>query len=204
MSVLIAQGRTVRPAPDLFRARALVRARAVLQAGPPLLLTDSGFGRARRLRVALAALAAMAGGAVATAVVYARARDATEAAAGIEDVDTDAPPPAVPRRGVQFVAPPARPAHLSRTPGAAELHLLRRAQDAYVRGDQRLTLALLAEHARRFPRGCLAEERDALRVRALVDAGQPQAARRAAAAFTQRYPHSVLLPHIQQAADLSR
>jgi len=203
MSVLIAHGRVVRPAPDLSRARALVRARAVMQAGPPLLPVESGFRRARRLRVALAGLAAMAGGAVATAVVYARARDATETTADIEDAQAPVPAAGAQHRG--HVLPAAervpRPAHVGRTPGAAELRLLRRAQDAYVAGDQRLTLALLAEHTRRFPQGCLAEERDALRVRALVDAGQPQAARQAAAAFARRYPHSVLIPHIRQAVE---
>jgi hypothetical protein len=85
-------------------------------------------------------------------------------------------------------------------PGEAEMHLLRRAEGAYVRGDQRATLALLSEHAQRFPHGRLAEERDALRVQALAECGRAEEARRAAATFAERYPRSVLLAHVETAA----
>ena len=57
-------------------------------------------------------------------------------------------------------------------PFSAELELLQRAQTAYTRHEFSGALTLLAEHARRFPRGHLAEERDALRVRCLLGAGR--------------------------------
>jgi hypothetical protein len=44
----------------------------------------------------------------------------------------------------------------------------------------------------------LAEERDALRIRALVGAGRTPEARRAAAAFANRFPRSVLLPRLKE------
>ncbi|HSS39055.1 MAG TPA: hypothetical protein VLT58_09825, partial [Polyangia bacterium] len=99
----------------------------------------------------------------------------------------------------------AKPIRDARTPvtlqpGEAELRLLRRAEAAYVRGDQRATLTLVSEHAQRFPHGRLAEERDALRVQALAECGWPEAARRAATAFAARYPRSVLLPQMQKIA----
>jgi hypothetical protein len=59
----------------------------------------------------------------------------------------------------------------------------------------------LAEHGRRFPSGSLAEEREALRVRALSGSGQSDAARRAARAFATRFPRSVLLSRTMTAAD---
>ena len=58
-----------------------------------------------------------------------------------------------------------------------------------------------SEHARRFPGGRLAEEREALaRSLALADSGRPDEARRAAGAFGERFPRSVLLPRFQGAS----
>jgi hypothetical protein len=53
----------------------------------------------------------------------------------------------------------------------------------------RAALATLAEHRTHYPRGMLAEERDALEVHALARLGRPTAAR--ARAFMARYPRSV-------------
>lgn len=86
-------------------------------------------------------------------------------------------------------------------PVAAELRLLQRAQTAYAQRDCSSALVVLAEHARRFPRSHLAEEREALRVRSLGCAGHRQEAERAAARFAARFPRSVLLP---RAADGER
>jgi hypothetical protein len=79
---------------------------------------------------------------------------------------------------------------------AAEIHLLTRAQVAYASREFTDTLALVAEHGRRFPSGRLAEEREALRVRALAGAGRTEESRRAAAAFTSQFPRSILLPRL--------
>jgi TolA-binding protein len=54
----------------------------------------------------------------------------------------------------------------------------------------------LLEHARRFPAGQLAEEREALRVKTLLGLGRAQDARRAARAFEARFPDSVLGPAV--------
>jgi TolA-binding protein len=83
---------------------------------------------------------------------------------------------------------------------AAELQLLQRAQSEYASHDFANALAVLAEHGRRFPKGRLAEEREALRVRALAHAGRGDEARRALASFANRFPHSAFLPRLQAAA----
>jgi hypothetical protein len=90
-------------------------------------------------------------------------------------------------------------ARLSRADEArAELHLLRRARAAVARGEFAAALPPIAEHARRFRDGRLAEEREALRVKALAGLGRNDEARRAAAAFEARFPRSVLLPAVSQ------
>ena len=73
-----------------------------------------------------------------------------------------------------------------------ELECLHRALEAFAVRDFDTALTTLLEHARRFPRGWLAEEREALRVRSLAGAGRAEEARAAAAEFGARFPHSVL------------
>ncbi len=79
----------------------------------------------------------------------------------------------------------------------AELRLMRGAHTAYAAHAFANALVLVSEHARRFPAGLLAEEREALRVRCLLGSGQTGEAQRAAHAFARRFPRSVLLPRIQ-------
>jgi hypothetical protein len=211
MRALIQRGRQVRPAPDLVRARALLRARAALVAGPSLAEVESAFRHARRVRVAVATVLALLGGAVAAAVVHAPTPGSV-AMSAVDDANAARVPTfGVARRGLVAPAPQAgraaKPTRAGRPPAtlqpaAAELHLLRRAQAAYVRGDQRATLALVAEHAQLFPYGRMAEERDALRVQALAECGRKAEARRAAATFAARYPRSVLLSQMHEAANL--
>jgi hypothetical protein len=208
---LLEHSKSVRPLPDVVRARALERARAAMMTSP------APAGRAARvavsagwpwLRVAAAAavfLALVAAGAV--AAFRGRVPFPTELAPS----STPRVPPAV--RAVapapRPVSPPVvlettgeteRPARAARPREsyAAELRLLQRAQAAYAGGDFADAMGVLAEHARRFPKGRLAEERDALRVRALVGAGRTPEARRAAAAFANRFPRSVLLPRLKE------
>ena len=76
---------------------------------------------------------------------------------------------------------------------AAELGILQRAQVAYATRDFTTTLRLVADHGRRFPNGRLAEERDALRAKALIGAGREKEADQAASTFEARYPRSPLL-----------
>ena len=97
--------------------------------------------------------------------------------------------------------PPAahEPHHAARHADlAAERALLADARAAMQTSDAARALAILDEHARRFPRGQLAEERDALRVAALWLDGDHEAARRRADDFARRHPDSLFLPSVQR------
>jgi hypothetical protein len=80
----------------------------------------------------------------------------------------------------------------------AELRLLRQAHAAVARQDFAAALTPIAQHTRQFRDGRLAEEREALRVKALAGLGRTEEARRAAAAFEARFPLSVLLPAVSR------
>ena len=99
-----------------------------------------------------------------------------------------------PDRGRQAAPPVA--SWREADPFAAELDLLQRAHGAYTRRDFSAALTLIAEHARRFAHGHLAEQREALRVRSLAGSGHADEAHRAAAAFAIQFPRSVLLPRV--------
>ncbi|MDP3216206.1 MAG: hypothetical protein Q8S73_19010, partial [Deltaproteobacteria bacterium] len=91
-------------------------------------------------------------------------------------------------------APVAAPApaapRVERDDLPAELRWIERAQTALAAGDPGAAQAALRGHARAFPRGHLAEEREALSVQALCASGRAEEARRAAAAFVARHPTS--------------
>jgi outer membrane protein assembly factor BamD (BamD/ComL family) len=100
-------------------------------------------------------------------------------------------------------APPSRSARgtTREDPFTAELELLQRAHAAYTHRDFSVALKLVGEHARRFPKGHLAEQREALRVQSLAGAGRTDEAHRAAAAFAIQFPRSVLLSRMRPGSD---
>ena len=67
--------------------------------------------------------------------------------------------------------------------------MLERAQDA-LKSRPREALALCDEHARAFPNGMLAQEREVIAIEALMKTGREQEARARAARFASRYPGS--------------
>jgi hypothetical protein len=82
--------------------------------------------------------------------------------------------------------------------GLEELRLLDRARQFDRRGDYNSALASTREHQRRFSNGRLVEEREALRIRALMGLGRVTEASESAAFFKRRFPHSVLLDTIDR------
>jgi hypothetical protein len=113
----------------------------------------------------------------------------------------------VPSSPAPAPSPPAPPP-IATSPGAnasagpdlgAERSLLDRARAAFARDDYGASLAALGSHARRFPRGRLEEEREALTVKALVGAGQYDEARTRGARFRKRFSQSFLLPAVEEA-----
>lgn len=222
LEAFLARRQVPQQAPPDLRMRALARARASLAGDviPPARYPDASpaaHTRGRRLlRIALAASFAIAGAAV--GAVAAR-HDRSAGPSHVISPDRVPTPPHVPVTSVgraSSEAPPAavdwEPAKAPRParPGAkgdpltAELELLQRAHGAYTRRDFSVALTLVGEHARRFPRSHLAEQREALRVRSLAGAGRADDARAAAAAFAVRFPRSVLLPRVAEGAESSQ
>jgi hypothetical protein len=202
-------------APADVRQRALANARAIASAGgaiprstrpaPSVVVAR----RYRRLRLALACSVFAVGGIASFAALRGRTvPDLQPAPIG----DTQ-PTPAVNleqaplEQGAPVQEPSAVPmqapskANLGRDVLADEVDLLRRARGAYGRREFSRALMLVAEHARRFSQGHLAEEREALRVRSLLSAGRTAEAHRAAEAFAIRFPRSVLLPRVTEESD---
>jgi len=79
-----------------------------------------------------------------------------------------------------------------------ELEILEPARRAFARGDFAAVIRAADEHERAFPSGGLAEERDAMRARALLRQGRGADARLAAAAFRRKFPNSAVLVEIEK------
>jgi len=99
--------------------------------------------------------------------------------------------------------------HAKRPPSASEAlaeesRLLGRAQSALTAGDGRGALRWVERHARRFPKGALAEERERLAIEALVVLGRRADAEKRASLFRRRFPRSVQWPRIRELLDRSR
>jgi hypothetical protein len=211
--------RVERHLPPEIRARVLARGRAIIATGgaiPPTPLREVQTAmwapvpvrRVRLLvRISLAASVALAAGAVGAVVALHGQSVQAPPSIGqrpIALLDSSAREPA-PR---PVLAAPAvasartvtvKSTHPRRGAGeadlfTAELELLQRAHAAYTRHQFSSALALIGEHTQRFPKGRLAEQREALRVRSLLDSGRTDEGHRAAAAFAVRFPRSILLP----------
>ncbi len=211
---LLGGRRVSRRAPPEMRARLLARGRALVGAGEPesppnpaeMVPPVPHGNRALRVMAVAASVAVVAAAGAVGAVIAGRYQPPAA-----EPVVAPAPGPAavpIAEGPVGTLPVPARPAapigrkHArAAQPGpdlfTAELELLQRAHAAYTRRIFPAALALIAEHARRFPHGRLAEEREALRVRSLAGAGRAEEAHRAAVAFAVQFPRSVLLQRSQ-------
>ena len=213
--------RIERHLPAEVRARVLARGRAIIASGgilPPATLREFHTSVRPRpprrwiqpvLRISFAALAVLAAATVGAVLGLHARPDRVPSAVGQQPLPLldpaagraeprslpPAPAPAT-EPGVRVM--PTRPRR--RAAGGARstagLELLQRAHAAYSRREFSAALALIGEHARRFPTGSLAEEREALRVRALLGCGRIEESRHAAAAFAVGFPRSVLLPRV--------
>ena len=133
---------------------------------------------------------------------------AQEAAAAAAERDAAARPVTA-----RVAATTAKLAHADRArtlpkPAAAAAHprtladeraLLEKARTALAGGDDDGALAAVNRHAKQFPSGLLAEERDALRVRALASRGDDVHA--LFDDFQSRYPLSLFLPSVRAAVE---
>jgi len=88
------------------------------------------------------------------------------------------------------ISPSAADAKPARDP-SVERGILDRAQAALAAGYVPAALNATREHMKAFPRGALTEEREVLRIRALIAGGDKATAHTVAAAFRKRFPRSI-------------
>jgi hypothetical protein len=201
--------------PQVVRARLLARADAVPLEfpGEPPLRVDAQPRVRWKLITAAASVALVAG--VAAAFQMMRTSVSSEPNRA-ESSPADRPAPVAPPKALEpeigkpaalatpasaaATSGPTRRASAAGKPddGLGELELLSRARSADVRGDYSHVLTILAEHQRIHPDGRLSEEREVLRVEALVGLGRASEARRVAARFRERFPRSVLAGKVDE------
>jgi hypothetical protein len=221
---LIADERQRPPEDEAVKQRLLERAREAMAPDRPsgVALRQVGSSwpaarRAPRTMLLIAAALGVAGLAAAGAGLY-RLTAAAETPAAMSapvvapkaPAETPVAPPAPvtpPPRAAAPVPEPPRAAPATEAAQATsvqqyavELGVLEPARSSIGRGDYAGAMAAIARHQREYPRGQLAEEREALRVRALWGMGQKADAESAAAAFRKRYPRSVLLSWMREPA----
>ena len=204
VAALLESEREIPAVPAGLRARAVARARRAVVAGADVAPVPRRAARVSRPLAAAGVLVVAALAAATTARRRAPSAGApTPAPVGLEAASRIAapapeltvfaapPPPTAPRR-------PRRALALEEV-YARELRLLLPARAALARADFAAALAATAAHERQFPRGQLAEEREALRIVALAGARRPSEARAAAAAFHARFPDSLLQRRVDDA-----
>lgn len=212
---LLAAERTIAPLPPDVRHRAMARARAALVA-PGTAVPSRSARRGARLAVAAGVTLFL------TAAGAAALQGRWTFIAQTAPVATPAVPPDMPASRVrrpgrllsqaaaapaaERPAPPAPAVRKGRTTVSRdreiarydlELALLSRARTSVLAGHFDQALGQIAQHARQFPLGAFAEEREALRIRSLAGLGRHDEAQAAATAFRARFPRSALLSEMR-------
>lgn len=219
----VRDARRITPPADAVRAR--MRSR-LLSALPPLPGGGEGGpgdpsppppaaapGVAGLPRVPLWTVAAALAAGLTAGLLYPRApveRVLTVAGPPLVASVASAPPPAstlaaIALNDLPSIAPSSSaPAAIARSGNdlEAERALLDVARTALGRGDGANALTACEGHARRFPRGALGEEREAIAVQALVLEQRGEDARLRAERFRRAYPRSILLPAVLAAAGI--
>jgi hypothetical protein len=107
---------------------------------------------------------------------------------------SETPPPFASRGEPKRPLAAAAPSDLD-----AEQHLLDSARRALAEGRNAEAFEPIGEHERRFPKGVLVEEREALLINALVGSSRYAEARDRANAFLRHYPNSLLRLSVEAA-----
>lgn len=205
IEALLAHERTIPPPYDFTRARVLARARKSLKDGNLGSFAIPTLASHHLPYAALAGLAIV----IATAafeVLRSRNHDVATRAqlTSVEEVvrpSQETPPVQttvgpLPGASNETPLPHGKMAASKHDTVVEELALLERAQLAATRNDHATVLVIAHEHESRYPKGRLNEEREALRVRAMIGLGRLGEARQTAARFHRSFPRSVLLSRL--------
>jgi TolA-binding protein len=125
------------------------------------------------------------------------------APAPVEPTASAEPEPASAEPSSSAAAPTSAGGQGDRPRGAAlraERLLLETASAALVRGDNASAIGTLKRHAALYPKGELAQEREALLVQALAASGDEAGAQRRAKDFKKRFPDSLQQGSVDKAA----
>ena len=203
-ALLYAARKSTSPTPA-EAARLWDRLSGALPSGAP---SSGATGMGTKIAMAIAIVAAIGGG----ALLLAPSRSASPMTFAAPDVSEPAVTPTLTRASVPAIAEqPAPPplaavpveqlpraplprvapvASTSAAPDDNDITLVRAAYVALRTGDASRALALVDEHARRYPASALSAERDATRVLALCALGQRDQARSALQRFKKSFPSS--------------
>lgn len=110
--------------------------------------------------------------------------------------DVPVAPPTTPELGSAVAEFPADPADAD-SKLDAEARELARAKALLTRGEAAAALAVLEQSGRRYPRGVLVQEREALLIEALVRSGQKARGAARARAFFAQYPKSPMATRLR-------
>lgn len=124
-----------------------------------------------------------------------------EAASPITEPPDDTPPTAVQRPAKKARNTSAKATDPPSSDLAEETRLLARARARLRAGSPKDALAPLSEHAKRFPKGQLTEDRMVLRAQALCEAGEQTSGRKAAEALRKAFPASSHLPRVDRTCE---
>ncbi len=207
LQALLVYERDVVPQPEIVTARALARAREALneQIAATFVPRRARTPMRRLVFSAAAGLVLMAGAAAAYQML--RQPPSSHSPESPPSRVTPAQPATQPDPLPMAPEPPAAVTAIAPSKGGGsatrgdsqeELQFLLRARQADARGDHVKMLSHLTQHQREYPVGRLAEEREILRVKALVALGRHGQARQVAASFRRQFPRSVLLPKLTE------
>ncbi|MHB8418402.1 MAG: hypothetical protein ACYDCL_10030 [Myxococcales bacterium] len=211
VKALLAVERAPLPMPPEVHDR-LARRVATISVGVAALSGLASFGErlahflGRRASVALLSFGLGSGAGAEIHAAVARYRAVRHASAAT--VPVPVPAPEAPRPVVETLAPALR----ARAPAvqppssstlAAERTVLEMARTALTRGDAAGALAAVGTHAEGFPRGELVEERESLRVQALLALGRRGEARVALRQLEAKYPKSLGLSALKEQVEVA-
>jgi hypothetical protein len=212
VEALLAHERTIPPPYDFTRARVLARARKSLKDGNLVSLTIPTLASHHLPYAAFVGLALVAAtaafqvlrGGSQSSDIQAQVATPQQLTSALEEAQApqepplaqEPVPPAAAVAPAETLLPRAKSAVSRHDTAIEELALLEHAQLAAAHNDHGEVLVIARDHEARYPKGRLSEEREALRVRAMIGLGQLSEARQTAARFHRNFPRSVLLSRL--------